>query len=98
MEWIFYVWWLVPLAFIALSVLAGAYKLIGQPIVEAITRMAETRGAEQDIANHPKVRELEQSIAALEQSMQNVLEEQAFQHELLRSPNPSEASHTDENA
>lgn len=98
MEWIFYIWWLIPILFVALSVLAGAYKLIGQPIVDAITRMAETRGAEQDLTNHPKIRELEQSIAALEQSMQNVLEEQAFQHELLRSPNPSQGSAIPEQA
>lgn len=93
MEWIFYAWWLIPLSFIALSVLAGGYKLIGQPIVEAITRLAETRGAGQDVADHPKIRELEQSIAVLEQAMQNVLEEQAFQHELLRSSNRNGESH-----
>lgn len=93
MEWIFYAWWLIPVAFIALSMLAGGYKLIGQPIVEAITRIAETRGAGQDLTDHPKIRELEQSIAALQQAMQNILEEQAFQHELLRSSNRNGESH-----
>jgi hypothetical protein len=75
---------IIPMMALSIPIIAVTSRTLVQPLVRALTRLAEQQQGRGDRTTDHRALELEQRIASLERTLERILEEQEFQRELLR--------------
>jgi hypothetical protein len=75
---------IIPMMALSIPIIAVTSRTIVQPLVKALTRLADHQQGRGERTTDQRTLELEKRIASLEGTLERILEEQEFQRELLR--------------
>jgi hypothetical protein len=83
---------LIPIIALSIGLVVIVGGVIVQPLTKALTRLATAQEHPHIDPSGQRVADVEKRMAALERTLEQILEEQHFQRELQLAPASSEAS------
>jgi len=80
---------LIPVLALSIGLVVVVGGVIVQPLTKALVRLADAQSVPRTEPTGQRVTELENRVASLERTLEQVLEEQYFQRELQSGPTPA---------